>query len=140
MLFLLAGDHLHNLEVNVGETTDDMHLCGHFTVHTNIGGPVAVLCPHNTKGWYVQITYWSWTYVLFAMDNVSRNIGLVHNQKVRKILIFRWANNFRRLWWPVLYVVMNWSAKYIIHDFIYIMSIYYLKVHAKHSILLLVVG
>lgn len=37
------------------DTINDMHLCGHFTGHTNIGGRVAVWCPHNTRGRYVQI-------------------------------------------------------------------------------------
>lgn len=55
LLFLLTEDQLHDLDVNVGDTINDMHLCGHFTGHTNIGGRVAVWCPHNTRGRYVQI-------------------------------------------------------------------------------------
>uniref|UniRef100_A0A8W8M092 Uncharacterized protein n=1 Tax=Magallana gigas TaxID=29159 RepID=A0A8W8M092_MAGGI len=48
-------DQLHDLDVKVEDTINDMHLCGHFTGHTNLGGRVAVWCPHNTRGRYVQI-------------------------------------------------------------------------------------
>nr|XP_022295930.1 fucolectin-like [Crassostrea virginica] len=50
-----CGSQLHDLDVKVGNVTDSMHLCGHFTGYTWTGGRIAVWCPTPTVGRYVQI-------------------------------------------------------------------------------------
>ncbi|XP_062595648.1 fucolectin-1-like [Saccostrea cucullata] len=47
---------LHDVDIRVGNDLHDMHLCGHFTGSCSRSGErIAVFCPFNTFGRYVQI-------------------------------------------------------------------------------------
>lgn len=51
------GNQLHDVAIRVGETILNMHMefCGHFTGHASTGQRIAVFCPSNTTGRYVQL-------------------------------------------------------------------------------------
>eukprot|EP00105_Crassostrea_gigas_P013600 XP_011429960.1 PREDICTED: fucolectin-like [Crassostrea gigas] len=50
-----CGTQLHDVDFKVGENIHDMYRCGHYTGPTVKGQRIAVFCPHNTIGRYVQI-------------------------------------------------------------------------------------
>nr|XP_022301099.1 uncharacterized protein LOC111109310 [Crassostrea virginica] len=49
------GHQLHDFDARVGDTIHHMHLCGHFTGVAYNGQRIAIWCPHNTVGGYVQV-------------------------------------------------------------------------------------
>lgn len=55
MYSLSLGNQLHDVDIRVGETIYDMEFCGHFTGHASTGQRIAVFCPSNTTGRYVQL-------------------------------------------------------------------------------------
>ncbi|XP_062595638.1 fucolectin-like [Saccostrea cucullata] len=49
-------ERLHDVDIRVGNDLHAMHLCGHFTGPSTRGGErIAVFCPYNTFGRYVEI-------------------------------------------------------------------------------------
>lgn len=55
MYSLSLGNQLHDVDIRVGETIHNMEFCGHFTGHASTGQRIAVFCPSNTTGRYVQL-------------------------------------------------------------------------------------
>ena len=50
-----SGHQLHDIDVKIGKSKHTMHLCGHVSGCTRVGGRMAVFCPTPTVGRYVQI-------------------------------------------------------------------------------------
>lgn len=55
MYSLSLGNQSHDVAIRVGETIHNMEFCGHFTGHASTGQRIAVFCPSNTTGRYVQL-------------------------------------------------------------------------------------
>ena len=55
IISFFSGSQLHDFDVRVGENIHNMELCGHFTGAAHTGQRIAIWCPHNTVGRYVQV-------------------------------------------------------------------------------------
>lgn len=51
----LSEDRLHDFEFKVGSSPDHMRSCGRYTGSTKLGQRIAVFCPANTLGQFVQL-------------------------------------------------------------------------------------
>lgn len=60
-----------------------MHFCGHFTGHASTGQRIAVFCPHNTVGRFVQLQIVSGNANVLTPAEVL--VWGVHVQKKRTI-------------------------------------------------------
>ncbi|XP_061186216.1 fucolectin-like [Saccostrea echinata] len=65
-----CADQLHDLDIKVGKSVHDMYLCGHYTGTPKVVGQrIAVWCPSDTVGRYVQIQIiMGWKNVLSAAE------------------------------------------------------------------------
>lgn len=53
---LFLGNQLHDVDFKVSKNIDEMmDFCGHFTGHASTGQRIAMFCPYNTTGRYVQL-------------------------------------------------------------------------------------
>lgn len=53
---LFLGNQLHDVDFKVSKNIDEMmDFCGHFTGHASTDQRIAMFCPYNTTGRYVQL-------------------------------------------------------------------------------------
>ena len=55
VISFFSGSQLLDFDFLIGDNIHDMELCGHFKGAANTGQRIAIWCPHNTVGRYVQV-------------------------------------------------------------------------------------